>query len=339
MDLLKGRRLLAPTMIWALAVSIGPALARAESVAQEEPLRVLAYPVVLNDEQQILTAVMVNGYHEKRIWVSKRLSFQPVDVRPEERDVWVEIRPKDKGALGRPAPDLSFLCSNHTPPYSKENFVEIGGGVGLTKLLPIECYGRLVKGARYEMVVHWKTTVPFDIRGPEKLFVKEVVSEPFTYTYLDLFEKKRSASAKLIQAGLSLSEVRMFLKKLVRQSEKRDWAAVCTMTTKPFQTRGVGAADDRSINTDEECERLMPYVVFGPHPDTGPEQLFYDKSADLLSKVYVRRQGDFAFGRFVFAEVCPSGNDACRNKEPKITWVGTRGFDDKPVTHPSTPSK
>jgi hypothetical protein len=56
--------------------------------------------------------------------------------------------------------------------------------VGLAVALFFECFSPLVQGARYEIVVHWKTTLPQGVRVPDKLHVDEVVSEPVVFTHL-----------------------------------------------------------------------------------------------------------------------------------------------------------
>jgi len=277
--------------------------------------------VVRGDEQRILMSVIPG--REKSL-VSTRFSFQPRDDRPEDRDVWIDVRVVDKVYRGKKVPSPAFVfCTGSPRPLEGEDFVGLSGRVGLSVLLPIECFSPLVKGARYEVVVHWKTTPPAGMTVPEGLLVSELVSAPITYKHLGL-ERRRTPEARLERAGLDVSKARTFLEDIRRRALSGDWPGLCTMTSMPLRVNDArlpSGSRDMTILTQAECERVMPRVFDRRYVGALAEDRLL-----AVENLVEREPGEFSVGpRIRIAGVCAPGQSNCENRAPRIVYVMALG--------------
>ena len=146
---------------------VAPARGLAAEAQGSAPL-LFAHPVVAYGGQYILVSMVGNG--GEPTLVSKRRSFQPPNSDPESRDLWLDVSVKN--VLGRQdkPPVPGFGCHFEPTPLQKGDFVRLGP-LGMAFMLPFDtCYGPLVTGANYEIVVHWKTTPP---RGIDQCWPSE----------------------------------------------------------------------------------------------------------------------------------------------------------------------
>jgi hypothetical protein len=165
---------------WTLAVIAGLKLNEAAADVPEAP-RLFAQPIVRGKEQWILVSVL--GGRKTGALVSVRFSFASSEAPPEDRDLWMEVRPRDRSVAGMKVPTPRFGCSTSPRPIGPKDFVRIDGRVGISVATLFECFSPLVDGARYEVTVHLKTTPPGGLAVPADLLLDELVAAPIILIY------------------------------------------------------------------------------------------------------------------------------------------------------------